>query len=193
MAFSLFPLENFPNEIFAMVFSLLFIFIVLVEIRILARDKGKSYDKNSLYFVLIGIFVPLFAMIILSFFGIGKINPSFGYFGLVILIAGFLLRQYSIYVLGRFFIPVVKKLENHEIVQKGPYKYLRHPSYTGLFLELIGTAFSFANLISIIIVLIFFVPAILYRINIEEKFLLKNFEEYKFYKEKTWKLIPFIF
>ena len=154
MTFSLFPLENFPNEIFAIVFSLLFIFIILVEIRILTRDKGKSYDKNSLYFVLIGIFIPLFAMIILSFFSIGKINPLFGYFGIVILIIGFLLRQYSIYVLGRFFIPVVKKLENHEIIQKGPYKYLRHPSYTGLFLELIGAAFSFANLVSIMIVLI---------------------------------------
>ena len=193
MAFSLFPQEIFPNEIFATIFSLLFIFIILIEIRILARNKEKSSDKNSLFFVLIGIFLPLFAMIILSFLGIGNINPLYSYIGLVILIIGFSLRQYSINVLGRFFIPVVKKLENHLIIQKGPYKYLRHPSYTGLFLELIGVALSLANLISIIIVLIFFIPAILYRINIEEEFLSRNLEGYIKYKEGTWKLIPFVY
>jgi len=193
MPLSLFPIANFPNEIFATAFSILFILIILFELRILSRNRNQKEDKNSLILILIGIFLPLIIMISLSYIGIGRINNIFSYSGLLLIILGFTLRQYSINILGEFFTPVVAKKDNQKIIQKGPYKYIRHPSYTGLFLEVIGAAISFANWISIISVLILFIPAILYRINIEENFLSKNFKEYKNYQKKTWKLIPFIF
>jgi len=190
MPLSLFPIGNFPNKLFASIFSILFLIIILLELRIILRNKEQKEDKGSL--ILIGIFVPLTTMIILSFTNIGKINSIFSYTGLLILILGFILRQHSINTLGKFFTPVVTKNKNQEIIQKGPYKYIRHPSYTGLFLELFGAAFAFANWISILLVIVFLVPSILYRIKVEETFLSKNFKKYKDYQKKTWKLIPFI-
>ena len=189
---SLFPIENFPNKFFASIFSILFVIIILIELRILLRSKEQKDDKKSLLLILIGIFIPLIVMVILSFTNLGKINPLISYTGLLLLILGFLLRQHSIITLGKYFTPVITKIKNQKIIQEGPYKYLRHPSYTGLFLELFGAAISFSNWISILFVIVLLFPSLLYRINLEEAFLSKNFKDYKNYQKKTWKLIPFI-
>ncbi len=194
MIFSLFPINNFPNGIFAFVFSLLFIIMNLFELRILLRNRNKGDDKYSLRIVLFGIWVPLIVMILLSFTEIGRINNYYvNYFGLFILIIGFILRQYSIATLGKFFVPVVRKHEGQKIIKQGPYKLIRHPSYTGLFLELLGVSLIFANYISFLLVLLLFLPSIGYRIYVEEKFLVKNFKDYREYMKETWKLIPLVY
>lgn len=193
MTLSLFPLKNFPNELTAILFSILFTIIIITELRILLRDKTKKEDKNSLPLILIGIFLPLTITIFLSFTNLGNISPNFSYLGITILILGFILRQYSITTLGKFFIPTINKQKNQEIIQTGPYKYIRHPSYTGLLLELSGTALALSNIISFTLTITFLLPALIYRIKIEEKFLSKNFKSYQKYKLKTKKLIPFIY
>ncbi len=193
MTFTLFPLKNFPNEQTATIFSILFVIILLIELRILIRYKSKNEDKGSLWFIILGIFIPLIITIILSYTNIGQINTSISYFGLIIIISGFILRQYSIFILGKFFTPVVEKQKDHKIIQHGPYKYIRHPSYTGLILELSGFSLALSNILALIITLILFIPAINYRIKIEEQFLSKQFKEYENYKKRTRKLIPFIY
>jgi protein-S-isoprenylcysteine O-methyltransferase Ste14 len=194
MVFSIFPVENFPSELFGLVFSVLFIFILMIELRILLRNKGKGDDKGSLGFVLIGIFLPLVVVIGLSYVGLGRIGVGLvNYVGLGVFLLGFVLRQWSISILGRFFLPVVKKQKGQRIIKEGPYRFVRHPSYTGLLLELVGVSLTFANWISVIVVLVFFVSAISYRIRIEEEFLNREFSDYGEYKKRTWKLVPFIY
>jgi protein-S-isoprenylcysteine O-methyltransferase Ste14 len=193
MAVSLFPIENFPNETFGTVFSVLFILIILVELRILLRNRDKKNDKSSLKFILLGIFVPLFAMIFLSFGMVGRLNVNWGYVGIVVMVFGFLLRQYSIFILGKYFNPVIMKQKGQEIITNGPYSLLRHPSYTGLYMELLGAALAFSNWISFLIVLVLFVPAISNRIEHEEEFMINNFKDYKDYMNGTWKLVPFVY
>ncbi len=190
----LFPKENFPSEIFGLAFSLLFVIILFFELRILLRCKSKESDKGSMLFVLVGIFLPLALMIFLSYVGFGRIGAGFiNYIGLVLLVWGFLLRQVSIMILGKYFIPVVSKQRGQRIIEVGPYEYIRHPSYTGLMLELLGVAFALANWISVIIVLSLFLPAIYYRIKVEEEFLRHEFKEYSAYMKRTWRLIPFVY
>ena len=193
MVLSLFPIHNFPSESFALIFTIIFVFIILVESRVLLRNREKKEDKSSLKFILIGIFLPLSIMIILSFFRVGQLPLIFGYFGLIILLNGFIIRQYSIFILGKFFGPVVMKQKDQILIKNGPYRYIRHPSYTGLFLELIGVSFSLSNWISSLLVIVFFVPVIINRIRIEEKFMISNFKEYNHYQKETWKLIPFVY
>jgi protein-S-isoprenylcysteine O-methyltransferase Ste14 len=194
MVFSIIPVENFPSGEFGLVFSVLFILILLIELRILLRNRAKGDDKGSLGFVLIGIFLPLVVIIGLGYLGFGRIGPGLvNYFGLVILLFGFGLRQWSITILGRFFLPVVKKQKGQSIIKEGPYRYVRHPSYTGLLFELVGVALAFANWISVIVVLVLFVSAISYRIRIEEEFLTREFGDYGEYKKRTWKLVPFVY
>ena len=131
--------------------------------------------------------------IFLSFTDLGPVSTKISYIGIMILIAGFILRQYSIKLLGKFFTPVVNKQKNQKIIEYGPYKYIRHPSYTGLLLELSGFSLSLSNIISFIMVIFLLTPAILYRIRIEEIFLLGSFREYRDYKKTTKKLIPFLY
>ena len=193
MTFTLFPLKNFPNELTATIFSILFVTILLIELRILLRYSNNEEDKGSLWLIVLGILIPLIITIVLSYTNIGQISTSVSYLGLTILLVGFLLRQYSIFILGKFFTPVVEKQKDHKIIQHGLYKYIRHPSYTGLLLEITGFALSLSNIVSLIITLIFFIPAISYRIKIEEQFLSKQFKEYEDYKKQTRKLIPFVY
>lgn len=190
---SLFPIKNFPNEIFALVFSISFVFVILVELRILLRSKEQKSDNKSLIYILLGIVISLVVMVLLSFSENGLINRNFGYLGLLMIYFGFILRQYSIFILGKYFTPVVKKQSEQELLTTGLYKILRHPSYTGLILELLGAAISFSNWISILVVIIIFIPAIIYRIKTEEKFLIENFKDYKEYSKITFKLVPYVY
>ncbi len=94
--------------------------------------------------------------------------------------------------LGSNWSPVPSEKENHELVISGPYKFLRHPIYTGLFTAAIGSALAGGILWPIIsaALLIIFIR----RIAIEEKIMTRLFtDKYSSYKKRTYALIPFIF
>ena len=62
---------------------------------------------------------------------------------------GLMLRWYSIIYLGRFFTVNVAIHSGHEIIDTGPYRYIRHPSYTGALLAFLGLALTLANWVSL--------------------------------------------
>jgi len=179
---------------FMVSFWVLFVIILLFESRILFRNKHSSHDKGSLkLFTFIGYLLIIVALL-LYYFDIGLFEVVvFRYIGLIILVGGFVLRQWSIHVLGKFFIPVVNLQKKQKVIETGPYSYLRHPSYTGLFLELSGFSLALTNWIGIILVFALFLPVILHRIKIEERFLSRNLRGYNQYMTRTWRLIPFIY
>ena len=116
------------------------------------------------------------------------------YSGLIILVAGMMLRFYSILSLGRYFTVDVTIRENHKLKQNGIYTKVRHPSYTGMLLSFLGFGLSLNNWFSLFIIVIPVTSAMLYRIGIEEKILSDQFgEEYSAYREKTWRLVPWIY
>jgi protein-S-isoprenylcysteine O-methyltransferase Ste14 len=81
--------------------------------------------------------------------------------------------------------------ESQKIVQKGPYKWIRHPSYSGIILFCIGYGLAVQNWLSLIIAILLPTIALLYRIKIEEEALVKGIgTEYEAYQKKTKKLIP---
>jgi len=101
MVLSLVPIENFPNEFMAILFSFIFIIFLIIELRIFTKQRLSSlnkYDKGSLLFILIGVFIPLIIVFILAYLGIGRLPTFVGYIGLVFVILGFVLRQRSIIV-----------------------------------------------------------------------------------------------
>ena len=74
---------------------------------------------------------------------------------------------------------------------KGVYKYIMHPMYAGFALELIGLALALRSRYSLLVLIILGTPVLLYRINAEEKLLIKEFgKAYLDYMERTKKLIP---
>ena len=83
--------------------------------------------------------------------------------------------------------------ENHELIQKGPYRYVRHPIYTGILLMLSSLAPVFGTLNAYLSILVFF-ALYWYKLRQEETLLTQHFpNEYPEYKSRVKALIPFIF
>ena len=198
MVLSLVPIVNFPNEFMAILFSFVFIIFLIIELRIFRKQKfyaiGSEHDKGSLLFILISVFISIIIIFVLAYLGIGRLPTFVSYIGIVFVILGFGLRQWSIITLGNFFTPVVVIQKNQKLVQNGPYKYIRHPSYTGLFLEILGVGLFLSNWLAFLITIVLLFLSLIYRISIEEKVLVKAFgKNYISYKNRTKKLIPFIY
>jgi protein-S-isoprenylcysteine O-methyltransferase Ste14 len=113
--------------------------------------------------------------------------------GLAILAVGVALRFYAVIVLGRFFTLVVMTRRDQHVVDTGPYRWIRHPSYTGFLLALAAVMLSYANWLALIGVL----PALagfLYRIRVEERVLSDELgEPYRSYMRRTKRLVPFVY
>lgn len=110
---------------------------------------------------------------------------------LIIIILGLMLRTWSIYTLGNYFTMHLAIQKEHKIVCKGPYKYLRHPSYVGAFLTYLGTTIFLHSWFSLIIATVILSIAWLRRMHYEEKLLFEEFgEEYKSYCRTAKRAIP---
>lgn len=98
----------------------------------------------------------------------------------------------SRYSLGKNWSLSVQRKENHQLIQTGIYKIVRHPIYTGLLLLFIGNAIIVGDYRAILAVLIVFISFWL-KLKKEEKLLTETFgTEYKEYKNRTKSLIPYL-
>jgi len=114
------------------------------------------------------------------------LNLGYGLF-----VLGLVLRWYAIVYLGRFFTTNVAIASDHRVIDTGPYRWIRHPSYAGGLLALLGFCLSFENWACLLII---FPPCVAvgqWRIHIEEKALLEALgEAYGAYVQRTKRLIP---
>jgi protein-S-isoprenylcysteine O-methyltransferase Ste14 len=115
------------------------------------------------------------------------------YVGAVIGWVGLLLRWWSFVTLGPYFTVVVKTSDDQSVVDRGPYRILRHPSYTGLLLAFIGCGLMLGNWVgaacSVAVVLL----ALVYRIRIEESALLGSLgSRYHDFAVNRARLVPFL-
>ncbi len=81
--------------------------------------------------------------------------------------------------------------EGHELVTSGPYRFVRHPIYTGILLALFGSALTGGGVW--LVVFLMFGVNVLYRLPVEERYMLQLFPDaYPEYKKKTKAIIPFM-
>lgn len=112
--------------------------------------------------------------------------------GLILMLLGLALRWYSIAVLGRSFTVTVGTREDQEVVDRGPYRYVRHPSYSGSLLTIAGVFLCCSNFLSWLAFLLP-VAGYAYRIRVEERALADDLgERYRAYVRRTKRLIPFL-
>jgi protein-S-isoprenylcysteine O-methyltransferase Ste14 len=91
------------------------------------------------------IFTVFFSIILafgFGYAGIGILPDWAFYLGIFLMFLGILVRQWAIAILGRFFSLTVRVAEDHRVVEKGPYRLIRHPSYTGVLITFIGLALA---------------------------------------------------
>jgi len=112
--------------------------------------------------------------------------------GLIIL--GLLLRWYAVLRLKNLFTVQLAIHENHQLIQNGLFKYIRHPSYLGMITYFLGLGLLMHNYWSILVLLCLPFLAIYMRIKAEETLLLHHFkEEYREYQKHSARLIPFLY
>jgi protein-S-isoprenylcysteine O-methyltransferase Ste14 len=113
--------------------------------------------------------------------------------GLVILVAGLTLRGWWIKTLGRYFTDIVMVSSDQPVVTNGPYRLLRHPSYTGILLACIGVGLTSANWAALAGVTLPLLAYLLWRIHVEEKALLATLgDRYRAYASHHKRLVPAI-
>ena len=112
--------------------------------------------------------------------------------GVVVTGAGIALRQWAIATLGQFFVGHVVIQPGQAVVSRGPYRRLRHPSYTGQWLEMIGIGLSTGNVLSIATCVLLPLVGITARIAGEERELVANLPGYRGYIRGRRRLVPFI-
>lgn len=111
--------------------------------------------------------------------------------GLVMMWLGIALRQWAVWTLGRFFTVVVRVALNQTVVETGPYRWVRHPSYTGLLLTLVGLGVVLGNWLSVLALATVPTLGLVVRIRVEERELLAGLgDPYRQYAEGRARLVP---
>jgi protein-S-isoprenylcysteine O-methyltransferase Ste14 len=111
--------------------------------------------------------------------------------GIVLIVAGLGLRAWSIASLGRFFQYRITVQSGHQVVTKGPYRYVRHPSYTGLALILVGIALACDDVWALPVVAVLGGVGLYVRIRAEERQLTEALgDEYEHFAAGRKRLVP---
>jgi protein-S-isoprenylcysteine O-methyltransferase Ste14 len=158
-------------------------------------DTARVDDRGTLWIVVIGSRVGILAAA-----AIGALAPSLRVgadtwwtlgLGLAVALAGAALRVWAIVTLGWFFRREVTIERGQRIVRRGPYRVLRHPSYTGLVLFAGGIGLAFGSWVGAAVAAAAMVAGLLPRIRVEERVLVEAFgAEYADYMRHTARLVP---
>ena len=162
-----------------------------------SRMQAISRDRRSLMLLWTIIIVSLWlGMQMVWLFPSATVRylHEFYLVGFLLFLGGLIWRWYSIGYLGRYFTVDVSISAEHKLIDSGPYRYIRHPTYTGALLAFFGLGFCFGNWLSILFMTVPIIAAFLWRIRIEERALTDALdEEYRAYTQRTKRLIPFVY
>jgi protein-S-isoprenylcysteine O-methyltransferase Ste14 len=170
----------------------------IVELRqaIRRRPEATSADRHSLDVVRLTLFAGIFlAALSRSRFPGATIRGGVWTFaiGFVIAWVGIIVRTWAIASLGRLFTISVMTSADQRVVESGPYRYVRHPSYSGLILILVGAAVMFGNWVGLAAIAVIPTIGLLTRIRVEERAMTKALgTAYRDFADSRKRLIPYI-
>lgn len=159
------------------------------------RDGANTVDRGTKWIVAVAARVAIFGALLIPALAprlrAGANDwPTFG-LGLALVLAGAALRDWAIVTLGLFFRREVTIAPGQRLVRHGPYRLLRHPSYTGLILVCAGYGLAFGSWVGAAAAVLAMALGLLPRIRVEERALAGEFgAEYADYARSTARLIP---
>jgi len=158
---------------------------------------GTKQDRSTLAVIWLVIMVSMVAGVFVAMnWPVARLpnGQLFAYVGVVLFVVGLLLRWWSIITLGRFFTVDVTIEKDHELVERGPFRLVRHPSYTGVLLAFVGFALTLRNWAALLIILVPIFAAFIRRMNVEEEALSRALgSRYADYMRRTKRLVPFVY
>jgi protein-S-isoprenylcysteine O-methyltransferase Ste14 len=168
------------------------------QLTVVARTEAVVQDRGSLG-VLIGLqwiglalclaFGWIFQAAVIPWHRVAILS-----LGVILMLLGVALRWYAIWMLGRYFTRDVAVSANQQVVRRGPYRFIRHPAYSGTFLTMIGVGLALTSWASLLVLCICVLLGHLYRVRVEEKALIRAIgQPYIEYMRHTKRFIPWVF
>jgi protein-S-isoprenylcysteine O-methyltransferase Ste14 len=163
-----------------------------------ARKAQGASDSKSLQVILLGQSLASLASFPLAFVPALQFAPAWRiaalYGGLVLMVAGALLRRHCWRMLGASFTGDVRAHSDQKVVSGGAYRILRHPSYTAGIMLNAGVGVALGSWASAVLFTVATAATYMYRMNVEERALLAAIgEPYRQFMATRKRLIPFIY
>jgi protein-S-isoprenylcysteine O-methyltransferase len=171
---------------------------VLLTVTRRSRSRtGTKQDRSTLGVIWMVIIVSIAAGVFVAMNWPAAALPHgqmFALAGVVLFVAGLFLRWWAIITLGRFFTVDVTIEKDHDLVERGPFRVVRHPSYTGVLLAFVGFALTLRNWAALLVILVPIFAAFIRRMNVEEDALSRALgSRYADYMRRTKRLVPFVY
>ena len=154
-----------------------------MELWVISRDRrrfsGRTADRGSFF----GFMIAIPGSLIIAFnaayrlpqLHIGLGQPALSWLGIVMIWSGMAFRLWAILTLGAFFRTSVVVQDGHRLVTAGPYRWFRHPAYTGAIMTMVGLGLALGNGVSLAAMAILPTLAIAFRMRVEERALAEQF------------------
>jgi protein-S-isoprenylcysteine O-methyltransferase len=159
------------------------------------RRPSSALDRGTYPVIAASLALSMSLTVVAFLLGIGGYLPVLTIVpGAILVLAGMGIRVWALDTLGRFFTMPITIHADHRIVRDGPYRWIRHPAYTGGFLTAVGLPLALGTPLGVLASLAFCGAAYVYRIRIEEAALVGRFgDDYRRYAKGTWRLLPGIY
>ena len=188
----------FPDRISALLFIIAFLLWAIIEVyntfgtrRFRQTSGAHRKDQGSYWIILLVVWGSMSVSFLARALNLGVFHSKLQFLGIGIAVLGIVLREWSVLCLGRFFTVSVMVVSDQILVKRGPYRWLRHPAYSGSILSLVGFPLSIGTWVGALLVLFLSFTGYLHRVRIEEKALLKALgDEYRDYMQHTWRFFP---
>ena len=179
------------------------IILFLVVERLLRRGqisktlKTQPQDRGSTPLIGISFGWGMLVLVIAAFLpgqSLGSVNSTFSWVGIGLMLLGLLLRIWAAHTLGAFYTRTLVVGTHQVLVEKGPYRWLRHPGYFGDMVLWLGAGLASGNLLIVAAIGAILLPAYIYRIHVEEVMLHERFgTDFDQYTKHRKKVIPFLY
>ena len=185
---------------YSWLFWVVFLCAFVPEFGVVWRSRpapGEKTDRGSMALIMLAGWIGMmgaFAVARIHAFTIVRGQKACFVAGLIALLGGSLLRRHCWRMLGKHFTGDVKASPDQPVVERGIYRWVRHPSYTGGMLMYVGTGLALTNWLSVLIITVAGAAGYLYRVQVEEQALQANLGgRYQEYMRRTKRFVPFVF
>jgi protein-S-isoprenylcysteine O-methyltransferase Ste14 len=168
--------------------------VLELGLRVHERVRGRggtAGDRGSRVLIAVTIAIAI-AIALAAATASSQIAGPYRTAGLIVMWLGLAIRVWAIASLGRAFRTTVEVDPDQAVVSTGPYRWVRHPSYSGLLLIVTGFGLAAGNWFALAACVALPLPALLWRIHVEEAELTAVLgDRYRAYRAQTGKrLIP---
>ena len=193
------PSGVFNTPLTAVLFSVTLFVYMGLESRYKIRAPQNAIRERGKTFLPLAVAIPISLLVPLlcGFLKLGVIRgdarSAMIVLGFVLFIGGRVLRLWAQLQMGRLYIGEAAVQQGHHVVQTGPYRWIRHPGYTGGTLSAIGIGLALSTWLGALIAGAVLIAAYIMRIPLEEALLTRELgDDYRAYMARTKRFVPFL-